>query len=211
MTDAVKPIEPPEFCLPTSLKPECISVEPSKSLNENIADFLSFIGLTPERSIDSNTPLDIIRHFSEQQTYNQAFDWASNNFLAVTVCIVLYAFFRFWQAVLQTYDISVVWGEPIGIVRRTFYICLGIYGISSASVLLNDTVPLNAEDFIKSCLWVLSVAYLLLKAHFFVQALGGVLVWVDLRNSWGISKFIKIIFTVAILNGAGWLWFRMHW
>lgn len=127
-----------------------VECPPEPTFSEQVVDFLRAIGLSEADPVDSNTPLNIIRHLAAGQDYSGAIWWAID-----------------WGPVLLlgcAYLVSKLHGRhPLEAIKGWFgtalWVTLVVYGWTTASVLLTDVKPLLLREFVVFGLWALSVAF----------------------------------------------------
>lgn len=174
MTDHI----PPRLCLPGPDVPDCPPLTPSTTLEEDIAEILRGLGLNESSAVDSNTPLNVIRHLSAQQTYGDAIGWASQStLLAIALFIMLFAV-KISTLINRCSGEMVVFSSMRGVMsvyRICLWAVLTIYALSTASVLLNEITPLRVREFLIFAAWAGSVLWLSAKMAALVEAV--VLAW----------------------------------
>ncbi|MBF0169049.1 MAG: hypothetical protein HQL45_15610 [Alphaproteobacteria bacterium] len=170
-------------------------------MGEHIQSILSYLGLAESTPIDSNTPLNIIRHLAHNLSYDDALSWATNfvanNWGYVAVYFFLLRSFRGAQFGIP-FNPAHALARAIGLFKLGAALVAIVYGLSAASVLLKNVIPLTTSEFIIFCCWAVSAwaTYVLL------DWLSG-FVWygVDIlrRSLWGLfgrlMDLIRSVFT----------------
>lgn len=152
------PTPPSHPCFPGPDAPDCPPLEPWPSFNEAIVQALNALGLSEKSPVDSNTPLDIIRHLASEQDYYGALTWATDGRMlwALGILFVIAKIgFAMNRASNQTLVLSGIWYLP-AFLRTALWATLLVYGWSTASVLLTDVKPLMARELIMFAIWSFS-------------------------------------------------------
>lgn len=191
------------MCQPGVDDPGCVTPQ-TMDFSQGVVDALTSIGLTESTKIDTNTPLSIIRHFANGQTYTDAFSWAWSFDLLVWVLFFIYGASR-----LTSNDFAPTWPSVLGVVRRCVYAITTVYLVSTSSVLLNDTQPLDAAQFVKFVLWMVSVVTLSLATFIYVEVAW--LVGKPVQNFFDErSSLFGALAAMGLIGAALYLWAFIH-
>lgn len=191
------------LCPPGADGPNCVQPQPF-NFSETIIDSLSYIGLREDSKVDTNTPLEIIRHFADGQSYGDAFVWAWSFGLLVWVLVFIYGLSRAFSE-----DFLPSWHDVMVVLRKCIYIISFVYIVSTSSVLLNDTQPLTVAEFVKFVLWLVSIVVLAFSTFVYVEVC-----WTVGRPIYNFlydrSSVLCAIFGAAGICGALYLWGVIH-
>lgn len=191
------------MCKPGVEDPGCVAPQ-VMDFSQGVVDALTSIGLTESTKIDTNTPLSIIRHFADGQTYADAFRWAWSFDLLVWALFFIYGASR-----LASNDFAPTWSSVLGTMRRCAYVVTLVYAVSTSSVLINETQPLDVAQFVKFVLWMVSVVSLSLSTFVYVEML-----WLVGKPVYDLfderSSLFGALATMVLICAALYLWAFIH-
>lgn len=204
-------ISQPSPALPRSLENDnqenALSPTPS-TLNEDIYNFLEFIGLNEESLIDSNTPLNIIRHFAGEQSYELALCAAFDSTLLTGVILIIFTMYRV-SVLVNGGGFDHIFSSIFNVWVRILILIVSVYGFSSASILMHETNPLSARDFTIFVLWSISLGLLATKAIIHIEVFWTISAFLRQKaeEQYGIISLILLFVMSFVIISGVYFWF----